>query len=311
VKLILLSDPHLLSQNPVARKDNLVEVQFEKFEYVLDYAERNEASLLIAGDFCDKPRSWHLLPRIIEMLRSKRVTVYAVYGQHDTYLYSEATRDATNLGVLAKSGIVTILGKKPIVLGKIHSGLPMIRIYGCHHGEKVPKTKKIGLNILVVHAPIALKPLWSGQHYMDAEDYLDKHKSFDLILCGDIHRKFLERDENRLICNTGPMLRKTAEEYSFEHKPGFFVYDTVDRSIDWEEISHKKAASVLSRDHIEDPKEVRYMLDDFIDEMSKDIKIDTDLVKNIYSFIEANDIAQEVQDLLAEVMQIKEEVDDD
>jgi len=62
MKFALLSDLHLLWQNPVARLDNLVEVQFDKLSHVLGWCGNNDAILLQAGDFNDRPRSWMGLP---------------------------------------------------------------------------------------------------------------------------------------------------------------------------------------------------------------------------------------------------------
>ena len=51
MKLLLLSDIHLLWHNPVCRLDNLVEEQFNKLWFVLDYAEKNNLTICQSGDF--------------------------------------------------------------------------------------------------------------------------------------------------------------------------------------------------------------------------------------------------------------------
>ena len=112
MKLLLLSDLHLLWKNPVARKDNLPDIQFEKLEFVLDYAQEKDCIILQAGDMFDRPRSYHLLSQVMDIIGSYEVPIYCVYGQHDTYLYSKETRYATNLGILERSGLVHILNDK-------------------------------------------------------------------------------------------------------------------------------------------------------------------------------------------------------
>ena len=92
MKIVLISDIHLLWQNPVARLDNLVEVQFDKLSYVLDWCKSNDAILLQSGDFNDRPRSWFGLPQIITFLKKYGIKIYCVAGQHDYYMYSEESK---------------------------------------------------------------------------------------------------------------------------------------------------------------------------------------------------------------------------
>lgn len=298
---ILLSDAHLLIKNPVGRLDNLVEVQFDKLNYVLSYALEIGAIVLIAGDIGDIPRSWYLLPKIIETFmeyKNNGLEIGIVYGQHDTYLYSEETKAATMLGILDKSQIVTNLDNVPESFGWDDS------IYGCYFGGVVPKPKKreYGINILVIHAPIARKPAFPNHKYIDAKSFLKKYKGYDLILCGDIHRRFLIKYKGRIICNTGPMVRKVAEDYNFTFKPGFYVYDSNDRSIRLEEIPHQPAEKVLTRKHIEEPHEMELMMDEFANAIDKEVEMeDSDVIKNIQTFVTANDIEMAVKDRLAEI----------
>ncbi|GAG27827.1 unnamed protein product, partial [marine sediment metagenome] len=79
-------------------------------------------------------------------------------------------------------------------------------------------------------------------------------------------RKFLFKDKDRIICNTGCITRYEADKYSMEeYKPGFYLYDTEEGSIEWIKIPHEKANKVLTRKHIEKKKQVESMLDDFIE----------------------------------------------
>lgn len=251
MKIVMISDLHLLAEQPQSRLDNAVEAQQEKFSFVLKYCFDNECILLCAADVFDKPRSWVLLPRIIDLLNKYRVDFFTVFGGkgHDTYLYSDVGRESTNLGILEKSGLINILKEEPYgeVLGRKNK---FLQIYGCSYGEEIPKVKeKSFLSILVIHAPISDQGVGIGD-YINARKFLKMNKDYKIILCGDIHRKFLIEFNGRYIINTGPMFRKEATEYNFQHKPGFYVFDTEEFIFDWIEIPHKKAEKVLSRDHI-------------------------------------------------------------
>lgn len=297
-KLVLLSDPHLDWETPKARMDsNFLDNQTKKFDFVLSQTFKNNAMLCVAGDFCERPRSWFVLPYITQLLKKASVPVGSVFGQHDTYMYSESTRINTTLGELNVSGLVHIFGKEAWTRGKYN-------IYGCHFGLTPPVPKKTSRhfkNVLVIHAPIAEKALWHDQNYMDAEKFLDEYTKYDLILCGDIHQKFHIEKKGRHIVNTGPLMRRSATVYNFKHKPSIAIYDGND--IEWIEVPHESAEKVLSREHIESEQNKIELLDDFIFDMKK-VKVDegVSFVDNVWKYIKENKVEQNVINILAETI---------
>ncbi len=308
MKLSLISDLHLLWNNPVCRLDDLTLTQFDKFRFVLEYCRENSLMLLQAGDFFEAPRSFIFLPKVIDLLREyEEVDIYAVFGgkRHDTYLYSDETREATNLGILEKAGLVTILEKYPVIFNENQED--QISIYGVSFGEDIPKIEEVAdFNILVIHAPITDKSSW--EHEIDSSDFLRENKDYDLILCGDIHKQFLNTDsfgKLRTIVNTGPLLRKTATEY--EHEPCFAVFDTEDRSVKWVEIPHKPAEEVISVDHLERKEEVNDMLLEFTEQITNTNVVTVDLLDNIRKAIRKNRISNEVADIISETISRNED----
>ena len=303
MKLLLLSDLHLLFDKPIGRKDNTFLTQQEKLKYVMQYVcnSKYECFILQAGDFFDAPRSWRLLPIYIDFLRSwvnvGRVAIYCIRGQHDVYMYNEEINDRTTLGVLAKMGLVNILSSKPLVLDNIC-------IYGTSYGQEIPKpSKEAGTNVLVIHAPILKSKIWHGQEdYSYAPGFLRKHKEYDLILCGDIHQKFIFRDGDRIICNTGCIIRKSVAQW--EHAPGFYVYDTETKKIKWEEIPHEPPDEVMSREHLDKESYRNEMLGSFIEAVkSREVDAGVTFKDNLLQFMEESNIEQEVRDEIAEVME--------
>lgn len=258
-KFILLSDLHLMRETPVARTDDIVATQFRKLEFVLDYAIANSCVVLQAGDFVNRPRSWDLLPKIVGLLKDKQVPIFACFGQHDMYMYSTKTNSKTTLGVLEKTGLVSILGADPISIG-------CVDIYGASWGEGTPTPKSIDRkNILVMHRSVGVSALYPGHEYVDAKKFLKENGSYDIIVVGDIHRKFFVSDGGRHIVNTGPLSRTTAEQYSWAHKPGFFVYDPYNSAVvSWVDIPCAEANCVLSREHVTKAKNSLRLLDEFV-----------------------------------------------
>lgn len=300
-KLILISDMHLLVDNPVARLDDCKEAGYNKLQFVLDWALENDATILQAGDVCNKARSWHLLSDLQSIFSSKD-KFYCIYGQHDTVMYNESTRKATILGALAGAGMVRILGDKPkYIRGE---GAEDYKVYGCHYGQEIPVPNggNPEFNILVIHAPIANEALWQGQDYWDAKTFLMKHKEYKLILCGDIHQKFCVEHEGRYIVNAGPMIRREATMYNFSHHPGFWVW--ANGGLSWQEIPHAPAEQVLTRDHIEYKQEAIGILDAFIKAIKTDAagQQDVSFMANLWAFIRTNNLDQGVVEEISKVI---------
>jgi len=248
MKLTLSSDYHITADKPRSRLDNTIQTQFDKLSEVLD---NTDTFLLQAGDFTEKPRSWSLLSRIFELLNNHpKVTILTVFGQHDTYMHSEATRKKTNLGILT-STYAHVLSEMPFVIPKAG-----VKIYGTSYGGIVPEPEIDNLeNILVIHAPISDKGVWHGHEYMDAKWFLGVHTGYRLILCGDIHRHFLIQDGNRSILNTGPLLRYDASEYNITHEPCYYILDTETWELTRNIVKHEPGEKVLNREQIEITKE--------------------------------------------------------
>lgn len=303
MKFVLLSDIHLSWENSVARMDNLVERQFEKLKFVFDWAEERNIGILTAGDFFNSPRSWYLLPKVIDFLLRRKIIIGTVYGQHDTYLYSEATRDSTSLGILNKFMLVDVLGTE-----SLNTSNQTVALFGCSYGQDMGnfdlgKVSKFKTKILVIHAPITTVPLFPGHEIAYADKFLEKHKEFDLILCGDIHQSFIIEKQGRFIVNCGPMLRREATEYNFTHKPHFLVYDTEALTIDKVIIPHETASKVLSREHIIQEEQTELMLEDFIESVKTGEVESASFTENLWAFLKDNNIEQDIVDILSEVME--------
>jgi DNA repair exonuclease SbcCD nuclease subunit len=247
MKLVLLSDIHLTSKRPIARRDNIERTGIGKFNYILKWANENGADICIAGDFFDKSREWNMLLRMVVLLRTYNVKIYCVYGQHDSYYYSNMLNNATTLGVLWSMGLVEML--KPTIPCRIGTDG---HLYGSSWGEDLPTDiDDSKTNILITHRPVAQKEIFPGHKFIGSGRFLRTNKKFKLILVGDIHRHFYIERRGRHIVNTGPMLRLEATDYNKKHKPCFYVYETVTNEIHKEIIPHVPGDEVLDFSHLQ------------------------------------------------------------
>jgi len=306
MKLICLSDMHLVGDNPIGRIDNLIVTQFIKLSQIVDFIKAHPNDVfhtLQAGDFTDKPRSWLLLSLLVSFFKRTKMHFFCVRGQHDSYMNNEDSNAKTILGLLSKVGYVSILNQTiPFILGnKVH-------VYGTSYEKTFPKTiKEEGFyNILVIHAPIAQKPLFEGHVHFDAYKFLKEYIEFDLILCGDIHREFCIVDHGRVILNTGPMLRKDAEEYSFTHEPKFYLLHIDEDkgkllNIDTIKFMCSPAEEILSRKHIENKIEAETILSSFIATMKSDFKVEANFDANLANFIRENKINDDVIRIIGQI----------
>lgn len=278
MKVATISDCHILTSDPICRIDDAKLASINKFKFVLEYCKKNKIDhLFVAGDLTHSPRmSWSLL-EITKAIYDSDLNVYAVYGQHDMYLRN---KERTFLNLLSSSGLVRILDSIPITIGDYN-------FYGTSFSEEVPKPKTKN-NVLVIHASISPTKLFPTHERIKPNTFLKKHKRFDLVFCGDIHRKFIEEYNSRLILNTGNMVRYTADEYNLKHKPCFFIVDLNDFQIEEILIPAEKSKDVISTVHLEKKEELQEVnneIDDFITEVNLSKNKKDDINSDFYSIL--------------------------
>lgn len=257
MKIVMLSDAHITSGQPAARKDEALYACTHKMLHLLHTCRAEEAAFLQAGDLFQGDRDWGALTPMVEILMGHNTKILTVLGQHDKYYRSK--NKATNLGVLEAAGLVHILGPEPYEMGpayfdnKKHKRL--VKVYGAGWGDPIPapeETTHHVYNILVLHAPVSTKELYPDHQYQDAKDVLKTNQRYDLILCGDTHRFFKipikGKYHTQWILNTGPMFRREATEYNLQHKPGYFLWHN--GAVKWYEIPHERPDVALSRAHL-------------------------------------------------------------
>jgi predicted phosphodiesterase len=296
-----ISDLHLLDKVPENRTDNILETQWGKLEYVLKYCNDHKIRHLFqAGDFFNKPRHWETLHKTISLIQKyPYVRIYAVEGQHDKYMRNDDT--VTNLSLLHRLGLITIL--------KNSIGFNGFMAHGINFEDNMDIDKAIDAievdperkNILVIHAPISDAPLFPGHEFSKANLLLKKHKEFDLILCGDIHKEFICWNKDRVIVNTGCMIRKEKNLYNEGHQPQFYTMDVLNNeTIQQIIIPHEPFHKVFSQQEriIESD-----LLGDFVEAVKCPVSDEMDVYKRINKFITDNNIDPEITKIIMEVSQ--------
>lgn len=298
MKFLLLSDIHATSKQPVARKDNVMATFFEKFTSVLEYAKKHNCIILQAGDFFDKERDWYLLFNLMKLLNKYKVPIYSVFGQHDSYLYSNISKTPTTLSILNRVGLVKMLRKIPVRIGR------GINLYGSSWNKSIPIPDDSNpLNILVIHASIYTQPLFPGHRFTRVKRFAKQNSGYKLILVGDIHRQFVYMNETTHVVNTGPMLRLDAIEYNSHHKPAAFVYDSKQDTMNKISIPHKRYEDVLDYTHLTKEDPTITARTEWIRLIKEHQIVSPKIKTNIRKAIKEHPISHRAKEILMEVME--------
>ena len=298
MKFLLLSDIHATSKNPIARKDNVMTTFFKKFTFILEYAKKHGCIILQAGDCFDKERDWYLLFNLMKLLNRYKVPIYSIFGQHDSYLYSNINKTPTTLSVLNRTGLIKMLRRTPVKVGR------GIKIYGSSWHKPIPVPDKHNpLNILVIHASVYTHPLFPEHKFTQVERFAKQNSGYKLILVGDIHRQFIYMNQTTHVVNTGPMLRLDAIEYNNTHKPSAFVYDSRYDTINKISIPHKKCDDVLDYSHLSKEDYTVSARAEWIQSVKEHQVISPNIKANIRRAIRKHPISRRAKEILTEVME--------
>lgn len=284
MKFLLLSDLHFTSDNIESRVDNVFSTCINKFTYILEYASINRLPIIQAGDFFDRPRSWKALSSIIDILIKYKIKIYSVFGQHDLFLYSKSISE-TSLGVLVNTGLIN----------QLNENISDIPVIGYSWGNPI-KDIDNSAKVLVVHREIGLGGKGDVIHPLK---FLRDYPMYDLILCADQHEKFIFKEGGRIICNTGPILRRSIDLTS--HEPCFFVYDIEIKEIEEVKIPYEK--DVFSSEYIKTKnrkKEIDFELNKFIKSTKEisNLNYSMDIKRNILNFVKENDVEDDVIEVI-------------
>jgi DNA repair exonuclease SbcCD nuclease subunit len=250
MEILVVGDSHLTGRNPIARKDDLIEVQFEKWEYIIELANENDVPIVHTGDIFNVAIIANsLLTRLGEILTKLHNPLYFVWGNHDLQYHSSEMWNRTSLGVLWKNNdkvrhISGFLRDYKINWAWLDWGSDDIQWFG-----NPP-------DLLLTHkAIVSGKKLKRGGSWIlddtefcmniDTDQQLQKYR---LIICGHWHRRYIYKHKGVRVINPGPVTRRTVEEWSIPSVTLLNLDTLIHKELI---ISDLDPEQVLSRTHIE------------------------------------------------------------
>lgn len=276
VGAILCTDFHLQEGQPVCRLDNFPKAIWRKLDYISELQKKYDCPVLHAGDLFDhwKP-SPNLLRETILHLPKQFCTIY---GQHDMPQHNLKLVDKCGVNVLEADGTLTVLP-------------------GAHWGQH-PKESSIIIqnrNILVWHKMNyrGAKP-YPGCKDLSARALLKKYSQYDLIVTGDNHKTFIERDEDRILVNPGSLMRMDADQE--EHRPCIILWYPKDNSIAMHYLPVEE--NVISREHIDLKKKRDKRIDNFVNELNANWQIEASFEDNLEQFKKKNKLNSKTMEII-------------
>jgi len=304
VKFLLISDIHLRDSNPRNRCDDFRETQFDKFNWCLELAKKENCIVLQAGDLFDSVRSSNkLISDTISTIKQYNLDFFTVSGNHDQ---RHRNRDLTNtpIEVVQASQAIKLLDDTPVVYDNVH-------IYGAHWGDEIPQIQyKKAFAILVIHKMVIQNEedkIWHGQQNYSTARMLLAKNDYDLILSADNHKTFADEYKGKTLLNLGSMTRLTSAQIN--HESQVAIFDTDKNEYIIYKIPIKPAAEVFNLEQIEKNKETGEINDkirEYVDLLGGNSEMrEWDFVKNLDDYITLNSIRQEVQDIIKLTLEVE------
>lgn len=237
MKILHITDSHATMKAPESRID-IYYLAFLKKMYELKYViNANDIKMVIhTGDMFHTPRvSDKFTGQIAEIIKSWKVPVYVIPGNHDIDGYNVNTIDQTKLGLLYKTGIVRELDRShPLKIKVTDNGVPIvINIAGQEYYSDIDTgnlsdfemqiNNSADFNILGIHGYVCKTPQNSNINYTLCKDVVT---DADVILSGHFHESFEYHDKTGLnIYNPGSMMRVERNVYNKTHMPQYGILE--------------------------------------------------------------------------------------
>lgn len=224
MKLVYIADLHLRASAPINRKDDYVEEQFRKLDFIIDYVNSVDGVLLIGGDVFDRATnhpSW-FLNRIIRSFTSIKYISDIIPGNHDLLGHSLETFDANSICLLDYLGRVRVFKEQSVMFyDKVQvQMLPFGCTFDTSHITN-PMDVPCPNKILLLHEPVFedTVPFYMPDA-LNVEQLEKKYPGFAMYLAGDIH---IPCQKSKTLVS-GSMMRMTTAQK--DHKPRFYVIDS-------------------------------------------------------------------------------------
>ena len=287
---LIMGDSHFRDDHPVARTDNYLNAQFQKFEWILNQAIRHQVPVIHSGDFLNKSRVSPLLESALINSLSIEVDFLSVPGNHEMPQHNIDLLVKSSLNVLYTSHSLQVLTTvdPPEDMGDF-------TLYGCEWGG-TPRKKEdhVSPHVLLWHVMTYVGDLpFPGCKDLPADDLLDKYPDYDVIITGHNHKTFTVQSGGRVLINPGSMTRMAADQ--MDHKPVvFLLYD----DLSFEEIPIPIKENVLTREHLDRKKERNERMESYVEAMGRAAEKGISFEENVMNHIAANELRPGVKEKL-------------
>lgn len=261
MKLLFIGDTHFRRHSSRYRVDQFYENQINKLEQILKLGQaENAAGFVFLGDVFNTPREpYELTSDILARLRSSTIPSYTIMGNHDIIGYNLSTLRKSPLGILVKSGAMTLLEKdlefaeEKLVLKGIH--------YTSTYDEKAYNFNKYENYLRVVATHNMIIPQESAPFDFIHPDTIKTDAN--LVFCGHYHLPFDYIANNSALrtryINPGVPIRWTTNEASMSPKIAVLTWNAPTYSVKYLHLEHRPAdqafnlvASVAAKQHLQE-----------------------------------------------------------
>ena len=298
--ILNVGDGHITGQNPIARIDNLVVVQFDKWIEIVTIANKFDCPIVCTGDIFNVPILANSLLVIFgDIINNLKHPLYFVWGNHDVLYHSVEMYKRTSLGVMVHNN------------DKIRHISEFEKDYGiawdyCDWNEPIKTT---GSKLLLIHQAIVNTKMIGGKNSWIADDLEFSRNvtdpeliNYELIVCGHWHKRYRFKHKNITVVNPGPVLRRTIEDTD-EPTVQLINLDTKLRRI-IKLKSVKPTELVISNQHLEENvHKIKADIVEFVKALkNKRIKYKSSFLDNLIMLLDNHEIDKPIENLLRELI---------
>ncbi len=246
MKFLACADLHIRSTAPAFRKDNYEEAVFNKLNWIVTTANKEEATLLIAGDTFDSHKVSHcIVNKTLDVLqRCIQKPIFCV-GNHDQAYHSQDF-DKSPLATLHLAGVISMQWSDQIY---------------CKDWEQTECIDES--EILLVHETFTEdEPPPFLPNALSAAAAMDKYSGFKYIISGDYHKTHISVNKrDQVLINCGSMMRTNIDQQ--DHNPCVHLVDTTTGAIEtiyipikpYEEVFDLRLIDIAQKSHFSEALE--------------------------------------------------------
>lgn len=312
MKLLYFTDTHYRGTNPQNRLDNFFETQKNKTREVLEIAKEEGCDYILhGGDLFDRPDiSISVVTEFAKILKSSKIPIYILSGNHDIFGHNPSTLNRTVLGLLCELKILNLVNDRDIYLkgDKVVKLTGTPYFYGMDLKENINRylikedIKDYDYRIHMTHGFIIDRSFVETVAYTNVSDLYETDA--DITLCGHYHMGFdtvchEENGKKKYFINPGAMVRLSNSMLEIKRRPKVVVIELKDE-ITLKEIYLKTAQKgelVLDRSVMENFKSKRNRELEFRDLVNSNVSLNK---INIYDIISEIAKENELPDIVKE-----------